>query len=144
MKIKNIYILLFIITDFFCKNLIIKNIKLYKCYYICSYLNFTYLQNYGIIFGFLKEYKNIIFFFNIINIIIIIFFFIKNKNKQLTYNFILGGVLGNFINRIKYGFVIDFIDIHLYNYHFPVFNIADILIFIGIILIIKNIFLNMK
>ncbi|QJC37601.1 hypothetical protein GJU03_00300 [Enterobacteriaceae endosymbiont of Donacia bicoloricornis] len=75
-----------------------------------------------------------------INIILIIFFFIKNKNKTLSNIFILGGILGNFINRIKYGFVIDFIDIHISNYHFPTFNIADILIFIGIILIIKDIF----
>ncbi|QJC38414.1 signal peptidase II [Enterobacteriaceae endosymbiont of Donacia fulgens] len=142
MKITNIYILLFIVIDFFCKNLIIKKIKLYKCYHICSYLNFIYLKNYGIIFGFLKNYKNTVLVFNVINIIIIIFFFIKNKNKQLTNNFILGGILGNFISRIKYGFVIDFIDIHIYNYHFPVFNIADILICIGIIFIIKDIFLN--
>ncbi|QJC38003.1 hypothetical protein GJU04_00305 [Enterobacteriaceae endosymbiont of Donacia marginata] len=62
MKIINIYILLFIIIDFFCKNLIIKKIKLYEYYHIYSYLNFIYLQNYGIIFGFFKKYKNIIFF----------------------------------------------------------------------------------
>ncbi|QJC38350.1 hypothetical protein GJU04_00300 [Enterobacteriaceae endosymbiont of Donacia marginata] len=79
-----------------------------------------------------------------VSIIILIFFLKKNKNKQISYNLILGGILGNFINRIKYGFVIDFIDIHIFNYHFPVFNIADIFICIGIIFILKDIFLNIK
>ncbi|QJC37602.1 hypothetical protein GJU03_00305 [Enterobacteriaceae endosymbiont of Donacia bicoloricornis] len=62
MKRKNIYILLFILIDFFCKNLIIQKIKLYKYYYICSCLNFIYVKNYGIIFGFFEKNKNTIFF----------------------------------------------------------------------------------
>ncbi|QJC33965.1 signal peptidase II [Enterobacteriaceae endosymbiont of Donacia cinerea] len=138
-KILNIYILLFILIDFFSKNLIIKKIKLYKFYYICSYLNLIYLQNYGIIFGFLKNFKNINLFLIKINIIIlIILIFIKNNFNQLSYNILFSGILSNLLNRIQYGFVIDFIDIHILDYHFPIFNIADILIFVSIILIIKD------
>ncbi|QJC36368.1 signal peptidase II [Enterobacteriaceae endosymbiont of Donacia simplex] len=147
-KILNIYFLLLILIDFFSKNLIIKKIKLYKFYYICSYLNFIYLRNYGIIFGFLKNFKNINYFLITINIIILIILmiliFIKKNCNQLSYTIIFSGILSNLINRIKYGFVIDFIDIHILNHHFPIFNIADILIFIGIILIIKDNFKILK
>ncbi|QJC36780.1 signal peptidase II [Enterobacteriaceae endosymbiont of Donacia vulgaris] len=144
-KILNLYILLLILIDLLSKNLIIKKIKLYKFYYICSYLNLIYLRNYGIIFGFLKNYNNINFFLIKINIIIlIILIFIKKNYDQLSTTIIFSGILSNLINRIQYGFVIDFIDIHIFNYHFPVFNIADIFIFIGIIIIIKNNFKILK
>ncbi|QJC35554.1 signal peptidase II [Enterobacteriaceae endosymbiont of Donacia sparganii] len=76
--------------------------------------------------------KNKYFFF------LIIIFLIKDQYYQLSYYIIISGVLGNLINRIQYGFVVDFIDVHISSYHFPIFNIADILICIGIIFIIKN------
>ncbi|QJC33158.1 signal peptidase II [Enterobacteriaceae endosymbiont of Donacia clavipes] len=136
LNIFNIIILVSI--DIISKNYIIKYIKLYDSYYIKSYLNFTYLKNYGIIFGFFSNYFNNILL--IINIIILsmIFFFIKYKDNILSYNFIISGILGNLINRINYGFVIDFIDLHINNYHLPIFNIADTLIFIGIFILIIN------
>ncbi|QJC37189.1 signal peptidase II [Enterobacteriaceae endosymbiont of Donacia thalassina] len=144
-EILNIYILLLVLIDIFCKNLIIKNIKLYKFYYICSYLNFIYLRNYGIIFGFFQNYQNIFLFLIKINItILVILIFIKDNFNQLIYNCLFSGILSNLINRIQYGFIIDFIDLHIYNYHFPVFNIADILICFGVIILIKDIFLNIK
>ncbi|WP_168820738.1 signal peptidase II [Enterobacteriaceae endosymbiont of Donacia sparganii] len=68
-KLSNICILIILILlDSFSKNFVIKNIKLYKYYYINNYLNFIYLQNYGIILGFLKNYKSIIYFLSKINI----------------------------------------------------------------------------
>ncbi|QJC34377.1 signal peptidase II [Enterobacteriaceae endosymbiont of Donacia crassipes] len=136
----NIYIILLIIIDFFSKILIIKNIKLYEYYYINNYINFTYIRNYGISLGFLKNNKITIYFFTMISILILFYikFLLKNKNIQLSYNFIISGILSNLINRIYCGFVIDFINIHIFNYQFPIFNFADILIFIGFIVILKN------
>ncbi|QJC32752.1 signal peptidase II [Enterobacteriaceae endosymbiont of Donacia semicuprea] len=132
-------IILLVSIDIISKNYIVKYIKLYDSYYVNSYLNFTYLKNYGIIFGFFSKnyFHNILLIINII-ILSIIFFFIKYKYNILSYNFIISGILGNLINRINYGFVIDFIDLHIYHYHLPIFNIADILIFIGIFILIIN------
>ncbi|QJC34778.1 signal peptidase II [Enterobacteriaceae endosymbiont of Donacia piscatrix] len=136
----NIYILLFIIIDFFSKILIIKNIKLYEYFYINNYINFIYIRNYGVFFGFLKKNTIVIYFLIIISILILFYikFLLKDKNIQLSYNLIISGILSNLVNRMYYGFVIDFIDIHIFNYRCPVFNFADILIFIGFILILKN------
>ncbi|QJC35963.1 signal peptidase II [Enterobacteriaceae endosymbiont of Donacia cincticornis] len=136
----NFYIILLIIIDFLSKTLIIKNIKLYECFYINNYINFIYIRNYGIILEFLKNKKIIIYFFTVI-IILILFYIkhlLKNKNIYLSYNLIISGILGNLIDRIYHGFVIDFINLHIFNYQFPIFNFADILIFIGFIFILKN------
>ena len=51
---------------------------------------------------------------------------------------IIGGALGNFIDRIIYGYVIDFIDINLFGWNYPVFNIADMMIVIGVFLLVIN------
>ncbi|QJC32346.1 signal peptidase II [Enterobacteriaceae endosymbiont of Donacia dentata] len=136
-------IIILVIIDIFSKNYIINNIKLHNCYYVKSYLNFIYLQNYGIILGLLKNnyFNNIFLIINII-VLIITFFYIKYKDNSLSYNFIISGLLGNIINRINYGFVIDFIDLHIYSYHLPIFNIADILIFIGIFILMINYYIS--
>ncbi|MBZ2279909.1 signal peptidase II, partial [Buchnera aphidicola] len=65
----------------------------------------------------------------------------KDTKKIAAYILIASGALGNLVDRILHGFVIDFIDIHIDHYHFAVFNIADCSIFIGIsIIIIINIY----
>jgi signal peptidase II len=66
----------------------------------------------------------------------------KDKNKILSYSLILAGAIGNLIDRVNYGFVVDFIDLHIKNWHFATFNIADFSIFIGMIIIMKNNYYN--
>ncbi|QJC33558.1 signal peptidase II [Enterobacteriaceae endosymbiont of Donacia provostii] len=139
-KIFNIYIILLIIIDILSKFLIIKNIKLHESFYVNDYINFIYIQNYGINLGFFKKNKIIIYFLIILSIVFLIYirFSFTNQNIQLSYNLIISGILGNLINRIYYGFVIDFINIHILDYQLPIFNFADILIFIGFIFILKK------
>ncbi len=67
----------------------------------------------------------------------IIFKDIPTLNK-LSFSLILGGALGNIYDRVFYGKVIDFIDLHFYSYHWPTFNVADISIFFGCVLIILS------
>ena len=106
-----------------------------------KYLNIHLIWNEGIAFGLFSFDENI--FYNILTfiiliIIIIIFFMIINCSgyKKYLLLIILGGALGNFFDRIVYKAVPDFIDFHIGNFHWFIFNIADIFISIGIILLI--------
>ena len=106
---------------------------------IPNILNFTYTENTGVAFGI---GSNNLLFIIIVNIILlgIIIKFIKERKEQVNFSIlvslilILSGGIGNLIDRIVRGYVIDFIDINLFN--FPNFNIADISISIGIISLI--------
>ena len=118
--------------------------------YINSYLNFHLIWNTGIGFGLFSSENN--FYYNlisilifIINIVIIIMIFQTKDYRILFLTMILGGSLGNFFDRIYYRAVPDFIDLHYINFHWFIFNVADIFITIGIIcLIIVEFILNNK
>ena len=107
-------------------------------FYITSFLNFYLIWNTGIGFGLASMETNI--YYHVLTAIIacinigLIFFLIKSKS---TYAYmialILGGSLGNLFDRIHYYAVPDFIDFHLGNFHWFIFNVADIFITIGII-----------
>ena len=106
-----------------------------------KYLNIHLIWNEGIAFGLFSFDENI--FYNILTfiiliIIVIIFFMIINCSgyKKYLLLIILGGALGNFFDRIVYKAVPDFIDFHVGNFHWFIFNLADIFISIGIILLI--------
>ncbi|CAL4319978.1 Lipoprotein signal peptidase [Buchnera aphidicola (Protaphis terricola)] len=144
---KNYYyiiIILIITLDVFSKYWILNYLYLYENKKILSILNLFHVHNYGIAFSILSN-KTLWnrFFLSLINIIIILLIFkelinLKIKYKKLSYCFIISGAIGNLIDRLYYGFVIDFIDIHIKNWHFPTFNISDFSIFIGIIIYIKR------
>ena len=107
-------------------------------FYIYSFLNFYLVWNTGIGFGLASMEANI--YYNILTLIIIIvnigliFFLIKSKGiYAYFFALIIGGSLGNLFDRIYYSAVPDFIDLHFGNYHWFIFNIADIFISVGII-----------
>ena len=107
-------------------------------FYIFSFLNFYLVWNTGIGFG-LASMEADIYYHVLTSIIaivnlVLIFYFVKSKGVY-TYLFalIIGGSLGNLFDRIYYYGVPDFIDLHLGNYHWFIFNVADIFITIGII-----------
>ena len=62
----------------------------------------------------------------------------SNNIEKIGYGMVIGGALGNFIDRIIYGYVIDYIDINLFGWNYPVFNIADMMIVIGVFLLVIN------
>ena len=107
-------------------------------YYIFSFLNFYLIWNTGIGFGLAATETNM--YYHILTAIIVfvnislIFFLIKSKGIYgYLIAIIIGGSTGNLFDRIYYYAVPDFIDLHLGNYHWFIFNVADIFISLGII-----------
>ena len=107
-------------------------------FYIYSFLNFYLVWNTGVGFGLASMEANI--YYHILTAIIVIinialiYFLIKYKGVySYLLALIIGGSLGNLFDRIYYHAVPDFIDLHLANYHWFIFNVADIFISVGII-----------
>ena len=107
-------------------------------FYIFSFLNFYLIWNTGIGFGLATMEANIYYHILTSMIVIInlglIFFLIKSKGIHVyLIALIIGGSLGNLFDRIYYYAVPDFVDLHLGDYHWFIFNVADIFITVGII-----------
>ena len=108
---------------------------------INSYINFVLVWNSGIAFGLLSfdqsEIYNLITIFIIFINLLIVYLIIKIKDiRAYFFLIVLGGSLGNLFDRIYYSAVLDFIDISFKNFHWFIFNVADIFISIGIICLI--------
>ena len=118
--------------------------------YLTEYLNFYLIWNKGIAFGLFSFNES--FIYNVITGIIVSISIIvclmiyKNKGfKKISLIFVLGGALGNLFDRVYYSAVPDFIDFHINDFHWFIFNVADIFITLGIIcLIFDEIFVNNK
>ena len=133
--------------DFVTKNYAITNLLLNHSEAINTYLNFTLAFNYGAAFSFLSDAGGWQRWFFVIFSIIVVFFIsyilIKDKESEyISYSLVLGGALGNLYDRIFLGYVIDFIEFHYNDFYWPIFNIADIAISIGVILLLHSIFLK--
>ena len=116
---------------------------------ITSFLNFNLVWNSGIAFGLFsfneQFYYNIITLIIIIITLIILFFAIKSGGvEKIGFSMILGGSLGNIFDRLYYTAVVDFIDLHINNIHWFIFNIADIFISLGVIILITIEFFGRK
>ena len=139
-----------ILFDQLTKILVIRNFQLYESISILPFFNLTFVVNYGFAFGFLNNSSlNQIIVIIVIFSIIAYFLYLLFKTQDQFFRFslilVLSGAIGNFIDRLLHGFVIDFIDIYIGSYHWPAFNIADSSITLGFILIMFNIlFLNKK
>ena len=132
-------ILIFVI-DQFTKYLIINNNTLINKDFILFKLDFV--KNYGAAFNIFSGNRYFLSFVSIFFSIILLYLLLSKTSSSIlqlySYSFILGGTIGNGIDRIIKGYVVDFINLNIIN--FPVFNIADLSINIGFILIIYSIF----
>ena len=117
---------------------------------VTSFLNFNLIWNEGIAFGLFsfdeKFYYNLLTIFICLIILVIIWLMLKSKGfERFSFIMIIGGSLGNIFDRVFYSAVPDFIDIHINNFHWFIFNVADIFITLGIIFLIYiEIFNNKK
>ena len=132
-----------IIIDQFTKYLMIYNHEIFinKDFLI---FRLDFVKNYGAAFNIFSGSRIFLSCISIIFSILLIYLILRkntlNQFDLFAYNFILGGTIGNGIDRILKGFVIDFINLNIIN--FPVFNIADISINVGFIFLLYRIFKN--
>ena len=132
-------ILVIVFVDQYSKLYLISYLKTQPGYLIevTSFFDIVYAWNYGASFGFFKEYyqySNYAFMgLNSLIALLLLGLIIRARNgfEYISFSLILGGALGNIIDRVTHGAVFDFLYLHYGNYHFPVFNIADSFISIG-------------
>ncbi|MFA5479512.1 MAG: signal peptidase II [Candidatus Muiribacteriota bacterium] len=136
-----IFILYFVI-DRLTKYIVINNMSLHDTIPVLNdVFHITYIRNYGAAFGFL-QHKLALFVIVAFLSVFMIFFYAFSKQAeriwtQVALGALLGGALGNLYDRIFFGYVIDFLDFRLIN--FPIFNFADVVIDIGIIMLFYEI-----
>lgn len=106
---------------------------------IKNFFSLTYVKNTGVAFSFLDGYVSVIILMTLI-VLFIIFKYLKdiniNRLEAFGYSFIIGGAIGNLFDRVVYGYVIDFLDFKIFGYNYPVFNLADTFIVIGVFMLI--------
>ena len=136
--------------DLLTKYIVVQNFELYESINVLPVFNLTYVRNYGAAFSFLADHGGWQKYFFIILAIavsaMLVYFLYKNKAAQKlqnsAYALIIGGALANMADRSYHGFVVDFLDVYWREWHYPVFNIADIAISVGAGLLILDAFKN--
>ncbi|HGJ5873205.1 MAG TPA: signal peptidase II [Arsenophonus apicola] len=139
-----------LIVDLGSKQLILNHFQLYESIPLMPYFNLAYAQNPGAAFSFLADkggWQRWFFAFVaiVICVVLIVMMYRQSVNKKLSniaYALVIGGALGNLCDRLVHGFVVDFIDFYVGDWHWPTFNIADMAICIGAALIILDSFIN--
>jgi signal peptidase II len=130
----------FFLTDLISKQLIMHFLILNKSIkVITNFFYLTYCHNDGAAWSILKDQRIMLLILTVLVLFIIHKFLNKEKTdtmENIVYGMIIGGILGNFYDRLVYGYVIDFLDFKIFGYNYPVFNFADIFIVVGIITMI--------
>ena len=143
--------LLILIADQFAKVLILGSYRLGDATYITSFFNVVRAHNAGAAFSFLANaggWQRWLFTGIGIVAAIFIVWMLKSHPGQKLFSFalacILGGAIGNVIDRTLYGYVVDFLDFHYASWHFPAFNVADSAISIGAVCLILDEILRVR
>jgi signal peptidase II len=142
--------LLILILDQYTKGLVVEHIEMYQAIQVLPFFNLTHLYNYGAAFSFLHDaggWQR--WFFTIIAILVsaLVLWWLKQISKQqiilpVAFCFIVGGALGNALDRLLHGYVIDFLVLYYQDWYWPAFNVADSAICLGAILLIVDMFKN--
>ncbi len=149
-KINYLFLILTItLLDQMTKYLILIHIPLHSNKTVIKgFFNLTHIRNDGAVWGLLSYTGNslipkIITILSLVSFIIIIYFFFKTPSRckfdLISLSFIMGGAIGNILDRIFRGYVIDFLDFYIKRWHWANFNIADSFITIGVILLVISI-----
>ena len=141
------YIILIIVLDQITKFLIVQNFDLYASYQIFPFLKIIYLQNEGAAFSFLHDaggwQRYFLILVSVVAVCILPYLIKKNLSNRIAsfaLMFILAGAFGNLVDRVLFGYVIDFIYFHYQQYYWPAFNVADAAISFGVFLLFLDIY----
>ena len=128
---------LIIVIDRVVKIIVNKYIPLNKSISVIKNVFYlTNVHNEGAAFSIMTGLRYILIFLSVAFLIFIIYYMYKKKKYNIEFALIIGGLLGNLIDRIIFGYVIDYIGVIIFKYYFPIFNIADALIVIGAIILL--------
>jgi len=146
MKHKLYYLLFLVLVslDQFTKQIFMSSYDLGQSVFVNTYLSWTYLQNTGAAFSIMADggfiQKTFLLLVSVLVSIWLVFWIQRTSALHLQKLFgqflLLSGAVGNLIDRAQFGFVIDFIDVHVNGFYWPVFNLADSFIFLGVVLIL--------
>jgi signal peptidase II len=135
-----------VILDLWTKGLATESLTLYRPVELTSWLNMTLAHNYGAAFSFLSDaggWQRWLFtgLAAVVTLVLIVWLLRLPANEKVTaaaLGLIIGGAVGNLIDRINNGYVVDFIDVYYRNWHWPAFNLADSAITGGVILLLVD------
>ena len=132
---------LLMFIDQLIKYFVIHNLELYKSVkLIPNFFYITFVKNDGAAFSILSGNRWLLIAIGIIALMLMIKLIVMDKKitklDVVSYSLVIGGILGNLVDRVLYGNVIDYLDFYLFGYNAPVFNFADSCIVIGAIIII--------
>ncbi len=136
-----IFSIIFVIVDQLIK-LIISNFVSYQSSIniVPNFFYITNVHNDGAAWSILSGNVILLALLGVIALVLIYYFFLKDKTlsklETFLYSLLIGGIIGNLIDRIFLGYVVDYIGVVLINYYFPIFNFADIGIVISILMMI--------
>lgn len=137
-----------LVLDQITKLAVAANMQLYQSIQVLPFFNLTYVHNTGAAFSFLSEaggwqrwFFAVLAF--VISVVIAVWLARLKRHETLlavSLALVLGGAVGNLIDRLAYGYVIDFLDVYYRDWHWPAFNIADSAITIGVALMLAESF----
>ena len=141
MKRIGILTLVFILLDFIIKIIVKTFMNLYSSITIIpNFFSITYVRNTGAAFSIMENSRILFIIIGLLSIYLIWRYLIKDKklnNFYITsYSMLIGGIIGNMIDRIIYGYVIDYLSFNIFGYSFPIFNLADSFIVVSIIMLL--------
>ena len=139
---------LVLVIDQLTKRMVDTSLKLYESIPVLPSFSLTYLRNQGAAFSFLSSaggWQRWFFIGLAVIASILICFWIRQipnerKLEASAWALVLGGALGNLIDRVLYGYVIDFLDVYYGDWHWPAFNVADSAITVGVVLLLLESF----
>lgn len=133
--------IIFLLLDQISKVLVIRLMNVnHSIELIKNFFYLTYTHNTGAAFSILTGKRIFLILIAIVILIVVFNYLRKNKVEEkldkLAFSLVIGGAFGNLIDRIVRGYVIDFLDVKIFGYNFPVFNLADTFIVVGVFLLL--------
>lgn len=133
-----------IFADWLTKQWATEFLQLYRPKEVTSWLNMTLAHNYGAAFSFLANAGGwqrwfFIVLASTVTLVLLVWLLRLSRREWMTglgLGLVIGGAIGNLVDRIQLGYVVDFIDVHFSGWHYPAFNIADSAITVGVILLL--------